>query len=140
MFSLVFLLSSIAVVKKHTIIVLSFLSRSLFLPLSLFSFHKDLSTARGALWLLLGSQILLFLFSLPAAAAAAAAAPPHTLSFPLKRTLTGVCSELFIFHYLALSCLLTPRVSAFQRSIILCFYGCSRWRDERIETHTDRGK
>lgn len=84
--------------KKHTIIVVS----SLF-----FSFHKDLSTARGALRLLLGSQILLFLFSLPAT-------PPHPTPpssllsvFSLKRTLTGVCSELFIFHYLALSCLLT---------------------------------
>lgn len=51
--------------KKPTIIVVSFL---------FFSFHKDLSTARGALRLLLGSQILLFLFSLPAN-------PPSSLSF-----------------------------------------------------------
>lgn len=86
--------------KKPTIIVVSFL---------FFSFHKDLSTARGALRLLLGSQILLFLFSLPVT-------PPH-LFFEAD---VNRCLQWAV--YLSLPRLVLssdPRVSAFQRSIIL---------------------
>lgn len=92
--------------KKPTIIVVSFL---------FFSFHKDLSTARGALRLLLGSQILLFLFSLPANP------PPLCLFFEAD---VNRCLQRAV--YLSLPRLVLssdPRVNAFQRSIILCFYG-----------------
>lgn len=91
--------------KKPTIIVVSFL---------FFSFHKDLSTARGALRLLLGSQILLFLFSLPANP------PPPCLFFEAD---VNRCLQRAV--YLSLPRLVLssdPRVNAFQRSIILCFY------------------
>lgn len=106
--------------KKPTIIVVSFL---------FFSFHKDLSTARGALWLLLGSQILLFLFSLPATTPPAPP-PTHTrtsLRLPPPRLFfeadVNRCLQRAV--YLSLPRLVLssdPRVNAFQRSIILCFY------------------
>ena len=92
--------------KKPTIIVVSFL---------FFSFHKDLSTARGSLRLLLGSQILLFLFSLPANPP-----PPLRLFFEAD---VNRCLQRAV--YLSLPRLVLssdPRVNAFQRSIILCFY------------------
>lgn len=98
--------------KKPTIIVVS----SLF-----FSFHKDLSTARGALRLLLGSQILLFLFSLPATPHTPPLLPPFCLFFEAD---VNRCLQRAV--YLSLPRLVLssdPRVNAFQRSIILCFYG-----------------
>lgn len=109
--------------KKPTIIVVSFL---------FFSFHKDLSTARGALRLLLGSQILLFLFSLPANP------PPPCLFFEAD---VNRCLQRAV--YLSLPRLVLssdPRVNAFQRSIILCFYGLPMegWKEERErETYRD---
>jgi len=97
-----------------------------------FLFHKDLSTARGALWLLLGSQILLFLFSLPANP------PPLRLFFEAD---VNRCLQRAV--YLSLPRLVLssdPRVNAFQRSIILCFYGLPMegWKEKRErEKHTE---
>lgn len=117
-FSLVFLLSSIAVVKSL---------QSLSFLLSLFLFHKDLSTARGALRLLLGSQILLFLFSLPAIP------PPPCLFFEAD---VNRCLQWAV--YLSLPRLVLssdPRVNALQRSIILLLLapdgGMKRGKRER---------
>lgn len=108
--------------KKPTIIVVSFL---------FFSFHKDLSTARGALRLLLGSQILLFLFSLPAKKPL----PPLCLFFEAD---VNRCLQRAV--YLSLPRLVLssdPRVNAFQRSIILCFYGLPMggWKGKKGERH-----
>lgn len=76
-----------------------------------FLFHKDLSTARGAFWLLLGSRILLFLFSL------AVNPPPPCLFFEAD---VNRCLQWAV--YLSLPRLVLssdPRVNALQRSIIL---------------------
>lgn len=90
-FSLVFLLSSIAVVKSP---------QSLSFLFSFFHFIKICQQPGGPFGCCLAAKYFFFCFPLPAN-------PPLLPVFSLKRTLTGVCSELFIFHYLALSCLLT---------------------------------
>lgn len=89
-FSLVFLLSSIAVVKSP---------QSLSFLFSFFHFIKICQQPGGPFGCCLAAKYFFFCFP--------SLQTPLLPVFSLKRTLTGVCSELFIFHYLALSCLLT---------------------------------
>lgn len=121
-FSLVFLLSSIAVVKSP---------QSLSFLFSFFHFIKICQQPGGPFGCCLAAKYFFFCFP------SLQNPPPPCLFFEAD---VNRCLQRAV--YLSLPRLVLssdPRVNAFQRSIILCFYG-SRWRDEKRkgrETYRD---
>lgn len=115
-FSLVFLLSSIAVVKSP---------QSLSFLFAFFHFIKICQQPGGPFGCCLAAKYFFFCFPLPANP------PPPCLFFEAD---VNRCLQRAV--YLSLPRLVLssdPRVNAFQRSIILCFYGLPMegWKEKR---------